>query len=301
MRRPVEIEDDEDREFIRLMVLARSQPRKKGVYSPSLLAECVRKVYLIKKGTKRKKVERVQLSGFFNDGNWRHFKWQFIMWKMHKAGIIELIDTGSICLGTEVPVSNESGDFGGTLDNLIYIPPADVVCTIDWKGMNGAGFNRAIGNGPSLQYIVQSVGYARLANASLKFYRPGSYDPNYPPETQATSERMRIADILIIGENKNGPVHNRKVKSPLGLVEFKISIAENQHYVSDRVKKLRSYDRRKEMPPPECKSTRIQMFKDCPFSGICRAEIERAERRLLRKNKITKKERPKVKFNKDRK
>lgn len=276
LRRPVEIDDDADRWYLQTLIEARSQKRKKGVYSPSMLATCVRQVYLTQKKTKKKKVERTAMSGYFLDGNFRHFKWQFLMWKMHRAGKIVLIDAGSICLGAEVPVMNERGDFGGTIDNLIYIPEIEFVCTVDWKGMNSSGFNRALYQGPSLQYIVQSVGYSKLANASLDLPK-------------------KIENVLIIGEHKNGPMMTRKVKAPLGLVEWKFSIKENQHHVDSRMKSLRGYARREEMPPPECKSIRIQAFKDCPFSPICRGEIEASERKQLSTKKITKK--PSVQFN----
>lgn len=291
MRTPIEIDDDLDREFITKLVEARSQPRKKGVYSPSALAACVRKVYFMKSGQKQFPVQRVEMSGYFFDGNWRHFKWQYCLWKMHRAGIIQLLDVGSMCIGTEVYVHNERGDFGGTIDNVVYVPSKNFLCTIDWKGMNGNSFNKYVAFGPPLLYAMQSVGYAGLANSSLKMYDPASYDPNHPPEAQESAKRIKINDILIIGENKNGPIFNRKVKSPLGLYEWHITLDKYQPAIADRLKKLRSYERRRETPPPECVSTKRRDFKDCAFAPICRGEIERIEKRKVRldRKRVTKK------------
>lgn len=270
MQQPVEIEDEEDRQFMIDLILARSQPRKKGVYSPSQLADCIRKVYFSKTGVKRSYLPRPDSNAIFLDGNFRHFKWQFLMWKMHRAGIIQLVDVGSICLGTEIYVENDRGDYGGTLDNLIFIPDIDFLCTVDWKGMNGNGFMRSIDRGPTLGYAQQSVGYAGLANAALSDRLP-----------------RKIEAILIIGENKNGAVRNRLANSPLGLYEWKLNIETYTPHIAWRLKKLRVYERREEVPPPECVSTRRMMFKDCPFNKICLAEvqaIERKDRKLKAKN-----------------
>jgi hypothetical protein len=300
MKRPVEIEDDEDRQFLANLIEARSIPRTRGVYSPSMLSNCLRQVYFVKTGVKYARIDRIESNGYFLDGNFRHFKWQFLIWKMHREGIFDLVDVGSVCIGTEIPVRNSRGDFRGTIDNLIYVPDFDIVTILDWKGMNGNSFNGSLANGPSKGYKTQSVGYARLANESLKIYDPASFDPNYPPETQKSARRLKIEDIFIIGENKNGPVNTRLVKAPLALVEWRVNVKENSDSVIGRIKALRGFERRGETPPVECTTTRSYRFKDCPFAPICRAEIEASERRTLRRVKsgaIKKKEKEKPKVN----
>jgi hypothetical protein len=262
MRKPIEIEDDEDRQYLNDLILARSQPRKKNVYSPSMLANCIRQVYFHKTGKPKKPVERIESSGYFLDGNFRHFKWQFCMWKMHRAGIIQLVDVGSICLGAEIYVSNEKGDYGGTIDNIIYIPDIDFLITTDYKGMGGNPFARSVALGPTENYVVQSVGYAGLANEDLIDLLP-----------------KRIDAALILGENKNGMVRNRSVNSPLGLYEWQLKLSDYNFLVSKRLKKLRAHERSGQTPQPECTSTSRIMFKDCPFAGHCRGEIERIQQR----------------------
>lgn len=274
LQRPIDVDDDYDREFLARLIEARSKPRKKGVYSPSMLSSCVRQVYFTKTGVKGKRLPRPDSNAIFLDGNFRHFKWQFTMWKMHRAGIIQLVDVGSIALGSEIYVENERGDYGGTLDNLIYIPEIDFLSTVDWKGMNGNGFAGAVARGPGLNYVIQSVGYAGLANHDLVGLLP-----------------KKIENVLIIGENKNGAIRNRMVNSPLGLREWKINIEDYNHLVAARLKKLRAYERKRKTPPPECTSTRSMKFKDCPFSYICLGEVQAIERKnkklRLKKNKAT--------------
>jgi hypothetical protein len=275
LQRPIEIEDDGDREFLASLIQVRSTPRKKGVYSPSMLASCLRQIYLIKSGeVTPKKLHRIEASGFFLDGNFRHFKWQFAVWKMHRAGVIQLVDVGTECIGTEIYVENEKRDFGGTLDQLVYLPEENIIVTNDYKGMNGNSFANSINRGPGDRYIWQSVGYAKLANSYLDL-------------------PQKIDSVLIIGENKNGPVNNRRVKTPLGLYEWRIPITDHEFTVSRRLKTLRAHERRQELPPIECHSTRQMMFKDCPFAGFCRGEVERVEKKRVKAHK-------KIKFDQER-
>jgi hypothetical protein len=285
LQKPVEINDAKDRQFLSDLIEARSQPRKKGVYSPSMLASCVRQVYFTKKKVQKRSLHRIESSAIFLDGNFRHFKWQFLIWKMHRAGVIELIDCDSLCLGTEVYVENAKGDFGGTIDNIVYIPSVDLVATLDWKGMNGNSFLKSVDKGPGLSYIAQSVGYAGLANYSLRKVLP-----------------KKIESVFILGENKNGAVRTRIVNSPVALYEWQLDMDIYRPMVAARLKLLRAHERKNEPPPPECTSTRRLMFKDCPYAPLCRGEIERMERIRNGKAKLEKpRKKPKVMFNAKRK
>lgn len=285
MKEPVEIRDKKDRQFMSDLIEARSQPRKKDVYSPSMLSSCVRQVYFSKTRVKKHKIHRIESSAIFLDGNFRHFKWQFVIWKMHRAGIIELIDCDSIALGTEVYVQNGRGDFGGTIDNVVYVPSLDLVATFDWKGMNGNSFLKSVDKGPGQHYIIQSVGYAGLANYSLRKHLP-----------------KRIESVFIFGENKNGAMRTRVINAPIGLKEWKFDLEDYRFMVAQRLKLLRAHERSGETPPPECVSTKRMMFKDCAFSYICRGEVERIEARQKRKNgKLKKPRKPKVMFGATRK
>lgn len=263
--RPIEIDDQKDRDFLATLMAARSRPRKQRVYSPSMLASCVRQVYLHKTGEVEKRpLDRIEATSFFLNGNFMHFKWQFAMWKMHRAGIIQLIKvpySASPALGCEVFVSNENGDYGGTIDVLAYLPWIEEVVAIDFKSMNGNAFFRAIDKGPAINYVVQLTGYGSLANASSIIELPS-----------------RIERVIIIGENKNGPVMNRRSPSPMGIHEWVYFIDDYNHEVASRLKKLRAFERRQEQPEVECYSTNIMKFKGCPFAHHCRVEVEAIKR-----------------------
>lgn len=278
LEKPVDVKDKKDKQFLSDLIEARAVPRRGGIYSPSMLASCVRQVYFTKTKVKKVKTYRTASNAIFLDGDFRHFKWQFVIWKMHRAGLVELIDVGTACLGTEIFVLNNRGDYGGTIDQLIYVPKYDFVCTLDYKGMNSNSFIKSIYSGPGQRYISQSVGYGGLANFALKDKLP-----------------KKIEKVFIFGENKNGAIYNRMLKSPLGLQEWSFDLSAHRGDVAYRLKLLRSYERRGETPPPECVSTRRMMFKDCPFSPLCRGEVEAIERAKFGELQI--KGKPKVQLN----
>ncbi len=124
-----------------------------------------------------------------------HFKWQFVAWKMHRAGIIQLVGqrTDQDPLGAEVMVMNQKKDFGGSIDNIIYLPDEDYLFTLDWKSANANNFIRMVSDGQSLQYKIQSTAYASLANHDKTLSLPRAID-----------------EVMIVSENKNGPVNNEE-------------------------------------------------------------------------------------------
>lgn len=282
---PVEVEDDEDIKFVEKVLKVRSLPRRKGIYSPSMLSECVRRVYFIKTEKPQRRARRVESHGYFADGNWRHLKWQFTLWKMHRAGIIQLIDRPApYPPGTEIFTLSNRGDSGGTTDNLLYIPSIDWLGVVDWKGMNSTSFVSYVGAGhPPISYIAQSVDYALHLNEDQNIVLP-----------------RKIQNVLVIGENKNGAIRSRTVKSPLGLYEWHYQVEDFVQHIARRKKKLRTYEKRKEVPPPECISTSRRMFTDCPFSYFCRGEVERIEKLARKNGSLDKKsQKPKVKVHRD--
>jgi len=261
LQESIEFESGDD-EYIAEIIRKRSIPRRTGIYSPSQLASCLRQTYFTKTGFKKKPSKRIERSGIFLDGHFRHLKWMLVVLRMHQAGIVELLPSNSVPLGAEVSVLNNKGDYGGTIDNLLYLPDEKLVCAVDWKGMNAPSYLRSRANGmPGISYITQIIGYALLANEDKSINLPS-----------------KVTDVLIIGENKNGPMQNRVDKSPLGLQEWRYSVEEYRTQISLRLKKLRAYERRQEVPQIECVSTSRLMFKDCPFAYYCRPEVEQAEK-----------------------
>lgn len=279
MQNPVAIDDDEDVEFLNRLAKARTIPREERVYSPSQFGACIRYVYFLKNDQDRVSVPSISGNGIFNDGNFRHYKWQFVLWKMHREGIILLLgEPKGWPAGSEIRVSNKEGDCQGSIDNLVYIPDRDVIVTVDYKGMASHSFTQYSNTEPPYQYMVQSVLYGLLAN-----------------EDKEVSARLPqpVEYSIIIGENKSGAVSNRKMKSPLGLFEWRFPIGPTAE-IDHRLALLRHYEKSREIPPPACRSTKRFQFQNCPFSYYCRGEVEEIEREQ-RKEK-GKAESPKPRF-----
>jgi hypothetical protein len=258
-REPVDIEDELDRKFLANLIKARSKPRHQNIYSPSSVATCIRKVYF----QKTREVEPLaslnkSVHALFLDGNFRHFKLQFALWKLHRQKKIKLI-------GVEVFVLSQAGDWGGTFDALVEIDGELYI--IDFKGANTANFMRFIGSGGGpLYYRVQISGYAMLASGTLG--------------------HGKISKALIIYENKNGKINGRKA-SPIGLYEEYVEVKDYRKRIVSRLEKLRYYERAKEIPPPECVTTTSAQFIECPFAAHCRGEVkakEKKNRELARGN-----------------
>lgn len=278
MKNPVEVEDEEDFDYLLKLISARSRPRVKGVYSPSMLASCLRQTYFSKIGQKRYRAPKIETSSYFLNGNFLHYKWQFVLWKMHRAGVVEL--TGQRNkedpLGAEIFVSNNAGDHGGSIDNCVYV--GNELVTVDWKSANAFSFGTSVTrNTPGIRYITQSCDYALLANEDESLRIP------------------KIKKVLIIFERKDGPINSRAVSSPLGLFEWAYDPNEYRPVIARRIKKLRAYESKKLIPPVECGSTKIMQYKGCPFAPYCKGEVEAYEREHKKQTKDRK-----VKFNRRR-
>src|SRR3954471_23062977 len=111
-------EDEEDFAFMDILIRARALPRKKGVFSPSMLGSCIRQAYFAKRGTEKHESISTQRNGYFLKGNFTHFQWQFAMWKAHRAGMLEIVTVEDPYLGkrlaVEVRVSDPENHVTGT-------------------------------------------------------------------------------------------------------------------------------------------------------------------------------------------
>lgn len=280
-------EDDEDFRFIDMLMRARALPRRKGVFSPSMLGSCRRQAWLSKRGEEKLSPPDSRMNGFFLTGNWTHYKWQFAMWKAHRAGMLELahvpiahewliIDelcqTGSITdeahaawtdalnfygdgtrPGVEVRVVD--GDYGGTIDVLPILSIGHVV--VDFKGIRLDDFQKTIKSGAKPEYRKQIVGYAKIANKVLG---------------------LDITDCLLVSECKAGPMLGRG--SPIALHETRVRVADFEGEVNRRLRDLRWHDENDTMPAAECVSTLHMSYQGCPFGGkFCREEVLAVQRR----------------------
>jgi hypothetical protein len=266
-QKPVEIETDEDIEFITLTMIQmmnRQQDRtSQPVFSPSQLAECLRYVYLLKNhkeyGLVKVPGNRIEPNFYFFTGNWLHLKWQFALWKLNQVTDDEVFRL----IGVEVPIVSKHKDHGGTVDALCLVYNEPVI--VDFKGLNVRTFSEITRGYIPAQYIIQLADYGMLYNAQSTKYNVGH----------------KITRALLLTESKGGPDN----KHPLALHESEISIQTHLPEVRSRLEELRTHSEQGSIPKPECTSTTSYQFQGCPFRVFCRDEVKRIERRRKRKEK----------------
>jgi hypothetical protein len=248
LEHPLAVEDKADRLFMEDLFKKRARPREKGVFSPSMLAACTRQAYFAKTGVERRHAVSPQTNAYFFEGDWRHYKWQFALWKLHRAGKIVLIDV-------EVRVYHPDGDFAGTIDAIVIIDGEPYV--VDFKGMHVREFQRFVRDGPDKKQRTQVVGYAMIVNLQ-------------------GSPVSGVCTCLFIEESKAGPIQGG---SPIALHEEKVDVQSNRFHVKRRLTTLREYVRDEEVPPPACQSTRWRDFQECPFNRFCLKEVREIQKR----------------------
>lgn len=262
----VEPEDEEDFNFLDMLLRVRSTPRSSGVFSPSMLGSCMRQAWFAKRGEEKHKAQSASTNGYFLKGNFTHFQWQFAMWKAARAGMLELVMVvnelhGTLGDGSEwdveyarpgVEVRVIDGDFGGTIDILPKID--NEVFVVDFKGINLVEFQRTVKNGVKIDYQRQIVGYAKIANKILD---------------------LDISRCLLVAECKAGPLQNG---SPIALHETIVSVADHVGDVNRRLKTLRYFDHVGKRPEAECVSTYHMGFQECPFNRFCYDEVREVQR-----------------------
>lgn len=269
LERQLEVEDEQDEQFMLNLMRARAAPREKGIFSPSMLGSCVRQAYFAKTGQEKKAATSPRTNGYFLDGNFRHFKWQFALWKAHRAGLLEL-------LGVEVRVFHPNGDFAGTIDAVVVI--RGELFVVDFKGMYLRSFQTFEQYGTPSNYVVQIVGYCEIVNQGKGFASfMGSVINN-------SGDKLFVKRCLLVGESKSGPGQKG---SPIALHEDVLDVKAGRSKVKNRIRELRGYVEREEIPAPACTSTRTKEFQECPFAWFCRGEvkdIQRAKERDSRQN-----------------
>lgn len=277
-------EDAEDFRYMDMLVRARALPRRKGVFSPSMLGSCMRQAYFAKRNVEKHRAPNPRANGFFLKGNFTHFHWQFAMWKAHRAGLLELV---SVPIAHELEIIQEishkmsaneqrvweaalnfngdgtrpgvevrviEDDFGGTIDVLPRIDKK--IYVVDFKGINVIDFQRQLKKGAPPKYRKQIVGYCGRAAHVLG---------------------LKIEGGLLVSENKAGPDSSASA-SPIALHETFVSIKEYEGEVQSRLRTLNWHDDKNDVPPPECVSTAHMQFQECAFSRFCRVEVRSIQR-----------------------
>jgi hypothetical protein len=256
---PVRVETSKDVKFLKNL-FEKNQQREldrdsERMYSPSALSECLRRVYLNKNfesvDIPRVFPPRIEPNFYFLTGEFLHLKWQYMLYKMaQEFPEIELapdpIDS------FEIRVVSKRGDHGGTADVVPAILGEHMV--VDFKGLNVRSFNKISRGSVPDNYRIQIADYMILLNSE----RP---------------RRYHVKDALLVAENKGGP----DTHHPAALCEARISLKENKREVQIRLEALREFERKEEIPPPECVSTKGVQFTGCPFQGFCKKEVKQIE------------------------
>lgn len=252
----VDLEDDDDQWFMIELMKARAREREGGVFSPSMLGSCVRQAYFAKTGKQKFPATSPRTNFYFLDGNFRHYKWQFVTWKAHKMGLLEL-------LGCEIRVFHPNGDFSGTIDAIVRIPQfGQELFPIDYKGMHVKAFQAFESYGTPDDYKLQIGGYGEIVNKSQTIESFMGTWLGFEPITRC----------LLVGENKGGP--SQRGSSTIALHEDIVEIARVRSQMKRRMHTLRGFVTNEKIPPPGCTSTRNKGFQECPFAPHCRDEVK---------------------------
>jgi len=196
------------------------------------------------------------MNSFFIDGNFRHFKWQYCLYRLDQLGKLKLI-------GVELRTYHPNGDLVGTLDGLVVID--DVPYIIDFKGMNVQAFMKFQREGATPTHRIQLVCYAVNNNIGRVV----------EPFSGQELKSLKVDKCILVGENKGGPTQNG---SPTALHEDVFEVSRYRSEVKRKLNELRRSVDAEEIPKPACTSTRSIQFENCPFSKNCKEEVTRIQR-----------------------
>lgn len=134
--------------------------RPLGRISPSSIGGCQRQAVLKFLGVEGQKRISPESQLIFEDGHWRHHKWQAIAIEMEQI----LGSSVFQCLGIERAVQFQSLYVAGALDIHCAIADRDemIEWVIDIKGINKFGFNDIVmGGEPKEAHVLQLLSYMR--------------------------------------------------------------------------------------------------------------------------------------------
>lgn len=267
------IDSKEDADFLHALAMKqvlREQERKRGdgVYSPSGLASCMRRVYLAKNwqrlGLTRVELPAIEPHYYFLTGDFIHLKWQFAMYKL------SLVDPDFMLLDCEVSVLSKRKDHGGTID-VVCLNDGELQI-VDVKGLQRNSFYKVDENRAPHEYRMQVGDYMMLWNAAVTHNRikpTASMKKNFGWE-----QYPKVHTGIILAENKGGP----DARHPAALTEQVVKLKDVRTEIRGRLEILRAHEEEDTLPDIECVSTRSVQFQGCPFAEICRREVKRRER-----------------------
>lgn len=285
LKHNVEIENADDVQFLTALAnkqVERDLIRKQGdgVFSPSGLASCLRRVYL-SKNWKKLGYERIELPAiephyYFMTGDFLHLKWQFLFYKLSLR-----YPDHFILIDVELPIASKRGDHGGTIDVLALIKNEKglwELVIIDIKGLNVRGWQKIDEGNISHDYRIQVADYGMLVNSAIQHGKLRL--PEELRDRGIVLTKPKVSRGILLAENKGGPDY----RHPAALTEHVISIKENTPDVRARLELLRHHEEEETLPEIECVSTRGIQYQGCPFAGVCKEEIKAVERARAKDN-----------------
>lgn len=280
----VRIENEDDAAFLHALAMKQVQRERErttsdGVFSPSGIASCLRRVYL-QKNWKKLGYTRVELPAiephyYFLTGDFIHLKWQFAMYKLSLWEMEKAAKNGTepdfFLIDCELTVDSKRKDHGGTIDVLALIDGELVI--VDVKGLNFRAFQTLDMAESIHQYTLQVGDYMMLWNSGVR-HRLIEV-PDVIRDLMGWENWPRVTKGILLAENKAGP----DSKHPAALTEYVVKSKNALPEVRARLEALRAHEEEGTLPEIECKTTRGIQFTGCPFAEVCRKEIKKQEKR----------------------
>jgi hypothetical protein len=132
------------------------RPRPRGRLSPSRICGCKRQAAFAFVGMPARRVVDPDTQGIFDDGDWRHHRWQATFLDMEKVLGVKTFKVVSIEEGT----FHEPLYIAGSMDAVVRINGE--LWVIDFKGINSWGFERVYReHEPHRAHVLQLISYMR--------------------------------------------------------------------------------------------------------------------------------------------
>ena len=178
--RELDTHDDASWEVLRGLIAGAKRSDK--VFSPSGATRCMRSQVIKKLGHEELPIGDPHTLNIFEDGKWRHVKWQMIFWRM---GIVESMERF---------VSGGRLNYGGSTDAILRIPEHGRT-VVDIKGANDTRWNEINGTGvPIPAHVVQVNIYMKLNKANLGLLWYENKNTNEVCEVQVTPDAALLKE-----------------------------------------------------------------------------------------------------------
>lgn len=215
--------------------------RPGGRISPSSIGGCQREAVFRFTGTRGSRKIDPDQQLIFEDGNWRHHKWQAIFYDMEAVLGADRFEVVAI----EEVASWRRKYVSGSFDAIVRIN--GILYVIDFKGINDNGFGRVYRDGaPLKKHRMQLLLYMKA---------------------------KKIQHGIIMYENKNN-----NLRKCFGVTFEDEEWQNTVQWVNEVIKYLQA--RRLPAKHHDCAKGNFQ-YEKCGFAGLCYGKLDRVELRDL--------------------